>query len=369
MIIDGLLMTAAILTVNKAAVLGFGLLMNLMHGVVAGIYLTKLAIYVPQQKKGTIFGLAYGFGSIGSWLISLPMEKSFLHSEYSLIVYAVLIALTILVNYQSERKNISDIGTHSFTLSSKDFLLIAAVVFLLSVVKGLGFYFPMSQPANGVINLEFSRAFYAIGLIAAGIIGDRNRKYGAMCCLAALIFPFLSFVINGIPEASALMWILGYIFFGFFAVYRVVIYCDMAAKKSNLIWLAGFGLLFGRVGDAAGALGGMVLDNSIVLLSISALLFIITVFLFFALYHKLYVPILSQEENEEQLLAHFETTYGFSSRESNVFRLVVKGLSNGEIASDLYISESTVKFHIKNVLKKTQCKNRTELTVKFRNRS
>lgn len=364
---DGLFVVVAVLSGAKAAALGFGLLMNLMHGVIAGIYLTKLATSVPQQKRGTVFGIAYGLGSIGSWLISLPMDDSFLNTNYSLIVYAVLIALTIFINHWDEMKTVYDGGANSFTMRTRDYALIASVVFLLSIVKGLGFYFPMAEPTSGAISLEFSRAFYAIGLIAAGLIGDKNRKYGAVCCVSALVFPFLSFALHGHAETATLLWILGYVFFGFFAVYRVGIYCDIAAKKEELLWLAGFGLLFGRVGDAAGTFGGILFEkNYIALISFSTALFFITVFLFFELYHKLYMPVLSQEKNEEQLLQTFETEYGLSLREIDVFRLIIKGRSNSEIAGDLYISESTVKFHVKNVLKKTECTNRTELTVKFR---
>lgn len=364
---DGVLMTAAILINAKAAVLIFGLLMNLLHGVIAGIYLTKLAVYIPQQKKGMVFGVAYGLGSIGSWLLSLPMNKSFLHSNYSLIVYLVLIGLILFVNYRGGKETLSDDVGNSSGFRRPEWALIASVLVLLSVVKGLGFYFPMSQSIGGTISLEFSRSFYAVGLIAAGFIGDKNRKYGAICCLAALVFPFLSFALGEVPNASAALWIFGYIFFGFFAVYRVVVFCDIAAKKNSLIWMAGFGLLFGRIGDAVGAVGGILLERyDVALISISAFLFVATVLLFFALYHKLYVPVLTQEQNEEQLLSSFETQFGLSARESDVFRLMIKGRSNAEIAGDLYISESTVKFHVKNVLKKTECGNRTELMVKFK---
>lgn len=366
-LIDGVTMTAAILINDTTAVLAFGLLMNFMHGMIAGIYLTKLAEYIPQQKKSTVFGIAYGLGSIGSWLLSLLMDKHYLQSNYCLIAYFFLIVLILLVNYLSRSQSLSDDLNNSSGFRKPEFALIVSVIILLSVVKGLGFYFPMSETINGAISLEFSRSFYAVGLIAAGFIGDRNRKYGAICCLAALVFPFISFALNGIPNAYAALWICAYIFFGFFAVYRVVLFCDIAAKKSSLIWMAGFGLLFGRIGDVVGTVGGILLaHHQIILISLSAVLFIATILLFFALYHKLYVPVLTQEQNEEKLLSAFEVQFGLSKRECDVFRLLEKGRSNAEIAGDLYISESTVKFHVKNVLKKTECKNRTELSVKLK---
>ena len=39
--------------------------------------------------------------------------------------------------------------------------------------------------------------------------------------------------------------------------------------------------------------------------------------------------------------------------------------TTSELADALYVSESTVKYHIGNILKKTKCSNRSELIKKF----
>jgi DNA-binding CsgD family transcriptional regulator/tetratricopeptide (TPR) repeat protein len=51
---------------------------------------------------------------------------------------------------------------------------------------------------------------------------------------------------------------------------------------------------------------------------------------------------------------------GLSSREVQVLGLVARGLSNREIGKALFISEHTAANHIRNILRKTGCANRTE---------
>ncbi len=49
-----------------------------------------------------------------------------------------------------------------------------------------------------------------------------------------------------------------------------------------------------------------------------------------------------------------------SPREAQILRLVARGLSNREIGSELFISEHTVANHVRSILRKTDCSNRTE---------
>jgi DNA-binding NarL/FixJ family response regulator len=54
---------------------------------------------------------------------------------------------------------------------------------------------------------------------------------------------------------------------------------------------------------------------------------------------------------------------GLSSRELEVLRLIAVGKSNREIAARLVISENTVFQHVRSILNKTGCANRTEAAV------
>lgn len=52
-----------------------------------------------------------------------------------------------------------------------------------------------------------------------------------------------------------------------------------------------------------------------------------------------------------------------TSREREIFDLVAAGMSNGEVAEALVLSEKTVKFHVSNLLRKLGVRNRAQAIV------
>jgi DNA-binding NarL/FixJ family response regulator len=63
------------------------------------------------------------------------------------------------------------------------------------------------------------------------------------------------------------------------------------------------------------------------------------------------------EERQRSLLP------SLTDREVDVLKLVAKGLSNREISEELYISENTVKNHVRNILEKLHLHSRMEAVV------
>jgi two-component system NarL family response regulator len=62
-------------------------------------------------------------------------------------------------------------------------------------------------------------------------------------------------------------------------------------------------------------------------------------------------------------LAQRLTRKDLSEREIQVLKLIVKGRSNKEIASDLAISERTVKFHLAGIFEKLKVLDRTQAAI------
>jgi len=71
----------------------------------------------------------------------------------------------------------------------------------------------------------------------------------------------------------------------------------------------------------------------------------------------------------EFLVQHKPPSEQLSPREMEVLQLIAHDLTNQEIGANLYISENTVKQHVKKILAKLEARNRVEAALKARERN
>ena len=123
--------------------------------------------------------------------------------------------------------------------------------------------------------------------------------------------------------------------------------------------------------------------NKAIYISIGSLIIIIGLILFFYLYrrnldlaikHKnvelknylLQINTLNQEhEKQNQNIKERIKGFNLSKREIEVLELITKGYSNPEIAEKLYVSNNTIKTHIKHIYTKLDVKNRVQAISKL----
>ena len=58
-----------------------------------------------------------------------------------------------------------------------------------------------------------------------------------------------------------------------------------------------------------------------------------------------------------------EEPTGLTNREVEIVKLLPKGLTNKEMAETLFVTDNTVKVHVKNILEKLQLRNRQQLAA------
>ena len=359
-----LFMVPSVLSPFTAGTLVFGFLMNLICGIIAGYYLYDLAENADGSARALAFGAGYAAAIIATWLMAALVPQIY-YSSFVLIICAVITALTLIVLLKMRPQESED-RKSAVPLRQKDrnlMLLAGGVVFLFSLVNSSGFAFPAADLGSRV-NPEVSRLVYALGLIIASVVTDRNRRYGAVCALSALMIPFIILALRGETVPTIIFWALGYFAFGFYAVFRIITFSDLSAEK-NIVWLSGFGLLIGRIGDALGECICVALAKRTTgLVIVTAVLFVLSVVLFFGSYTRIYLD-REKPRTEKEIFSEFSAQHDLSLREQDMLRLILERKTNSEIADDLCISENTVKFHVKNLLQKTGCRNRNELVTEY----
>lgn len=367
------------------------MILNFFIGMNSGDYLTALSKYIPYGIRGTVFGTASGIGSVGSWLITLMGPDNFFISRSVLIVYAAIFILNTAVvclsayfkaaRNETEEKRTETMQDSAPTLKISVLVLSAVIITLFGAVHEMSAYFPLADEVNYSNTKEFARAFYAITLVAAGIINDLRRQLGGIICTVLLVMPFVFLALKGYYSNAFVILIISYLVIGFYSVFRAISFADYASEYASYGFIAVGGLFFGRLGEAAGfGTSTFFEDNVIALVLVNVLLYIATIVLFACQQYlmgpkglvsgvvKTKVEI-EGEENRTSPLEKFSANYGLSAREVEVLEQILAGKSNNEISEALFISGNTVKFHMKNILKKTECANRTELISMYEHKN
>ena len=141
------------------------------------------------------------------------------------------------------------------------------------------------------------------------------------------------------------------------------------AKDSNKTYLAPVGIAIGRAGEPIGMFIRIKLEaNNMLLLFTISFFFAITIVLFTIMFINSNRSTINYDDSVTDFHRLFTTRYELSPREIQILDEILARKQNKEIAASLYITEATVKFHVKNLLAKTKCKNRNEL-IKLYNAS
>ncbi len=355
--------------------IALGLLMNIAIGILYAWYVELTIEIVPTEEYGLSFGLGIGLSCVFSYfLYKFNPDYTFVKSKYSLLLYAFISIITIIIFPINEECTNTDFTneTTDDNYSIANPALIRAIVFTflaVSIVNGLGYFQPSGDIATFHISVEVMRLFYTIGLVIAGFINDKSRKIGLILCLIALTFAFSMPLLRDNQTGVYITWIITYLLGGFISVCRAIVFLDIAIRTKKS-YIAPLGLFLGRIGEPIGMIMRFKLENNnAFLVLVLSLFFAITLILFALVFTKSFVPTATLEVDAVDYRALFIDSHGLSTREIQILDEILAMKSNKEIAASLYITESTVKFHVKNLMKKTNCKNRNELINLYNTKS
>ena len=120
-----------------------------------------------------------------------------------------------------------------------------------------------------------------------------------------------------------------------------------------MIWASAFGLMYSRIME-----GLMVLFEDKLINHYTILIIVITssLSLVIVLYFLLYFQ--NNKMTENDAVKNISVKYKLGAQEEKVLNLLIQGLSNQEIADELFVSINTIRNHVANIYKKTGMKKK-----------
>jgi len=342
---------------------------------------------VPKSLLGRFFGTVYCADAlIVSFVERFTGTKAYFYVSIIVGIVLIFTAAILYVRYTKNKEQITIMESEwktSKRVVSVSLILLILYVLIAGTMDNLYFFDDWIElPYVGLFTLPLMSIMYLL----SGFLVDKFRL--RITLPLALLFICIAqsmtyFVTEGTFAYS-------YSFFSnfgstFLQLITVIlpIYYTRTKKKSDFLSLFGEGLFYGGfcitsiifvyINQSAYrvVMGGILLTAIICLL-----LMIELIILFEGDKHKKAIEIqnlemdalkqqviISSTETIEALPIHEEAlNIHFTKREKELMPLIVSSLTAEEIAAQSHLSASTIRFHIKNILGKTNAKNRRELT-------
>lgn len=358
----------SVITESRFVLLIMMFVLNIIVGIQTAYAFSLISSYVSRNRATLCFASAYSIGGIGVWLISLA-SPALMTSLKVVILTCILVAITSKLIYSYKYiKSAEDNSAKENVYVTSPFY-ICAIIAVMSVITALGSNDPVIIAAGAPTDFLTTRLFYAAGLITAALIFDKSQTLGSITAIASILYPFI--VIMLYSELPMNIFIIGLTdtFVGFFAVFRAGIFFNLAAR-SGKNHLAAAGLCVSRVAEGV----SVILINQITMgrlasFIISGVLYVILIIHFCLILAKGNTSRKATVTHNEDIASKpsFAQLYDLTRREEEIAYYIYQHKTNGEIAGLLCLSESTVRFHVSNLLKKTGMKNRNEIGREYQN--
>ncbi|MCF0229623.1 MAG: helix-turn-helix transcriptional regulator [Parasporobacterium sp.] len=370
---------------SGAALFVILIITNILIGYILGYGFTMISFRVDSSSVGSCWGFGYALGNVLSWLLT-RVDTEFITSLKIIPIVCVVTGVSIIPvllsdNFPKEKEYdyilVSDHSAVKDRIISRfrgidrnrffDFVWISLVLVLMSLIYTISSAdYSMIAEDQVISSTFYTRLCYAAGLILAGFIYDKSHTASAIIALVSIIYPIMAYMLLKQDFYPDLIYCLSYFFLGFFAVFRSLVFISIGKISDQYLYLAGLGMLISRFTEGLFSLVNVhIARTEVGGFILSGVLFVPLIIVFFMRF-QVRKPEQPGPMSDEEKLTELAKSCGLTRREEETLVLLVSNATNSEIAASLTISESTARFHVSNVLKKTDCRTRNELIHKFR---
>jgi DNA-binding CsgD family transcriptional regulator len=220
---------------------------------------------------------------------------------------------------------------------------------------------------------------YIIALVFMRNLSTKNKIQGPLFLyvgMTMIIMAFISFMLLSCGPVDYFVvntLMLGA--FGIFDLFWWSIIGEMLDYSNNPIMIFGFGLSANVLGVLLGDILGVSINTikipeaevTVIALTVTCITLVIMPplnrQLVLLLKNHLYLSAYEgmEKKQQEEIIYHTKLIEPLTEREHEVLKLLLAGKSNKEISSALFITESTVKTHVRNIFSKYDVSSRAEL--------
>lgn len=355
----------------------------------AGLFIASWGFYFktysrPEQRLQTAADVLI-YSNIGMIVINVVAINVSAMVSLGLSIFSLLasLALTFRLESNPDRPLTNPIALPEelFTVL-KPLILLCSFIFIITINSGL--MYQVVTPAFA--HYQFLVSYYwAIPYIAALLI-IRNlpeKTDRAYILYIAMIMIGLSYILFMQLDRSVVSYlIIDTLMLGAFGVCDLFwwsILGNVLDYSDNPAQILGVGLAMNVLGIFLGDIIGSQISSTKgghVQASVIALVVIFTVMIILPLLNTQLTKLLKShafliqfarmpEKERTKTLANFKNNQQLTARETEVVKLLLRGYTYKAISEALFISENTMKYHIKNIYQKLNVKSKMELIKLF----
>lgn len=317
----------------------------------AGYHFSLISSNVLKEYRGRVFAIGYTLGLIGTYLIILLPEK-FYSSYLTLFIY---IPFTLICLYMVfKRTSLIEVKNENLTISFKKyFTKISIIVLVMSLLSSLSTDVIFPRIINMSDVYGYTRVYYCLALLIAGFLVDKKSSIFEIITVSSFVFSLLAIVLLKENYSINVIVTLSYSFISFFVLFRTMNFVNLVDNKKGMIWVSAFGLMYYRIMEGIMLFfEDALITHYTTLIIVMSILFAILIILYFTLYYQ------NNSMKENDSVKKIVIKYKLGVQEENVLNLLIKGLSNQEMADKLFVSVNTIKNHTASIYKKTGMKKK-----------